>query len=186
MNLNVSIASEAHASYAPIICKSIADSAQERGIGRGKRKIEMIANKITSGQAIIAFYNNEFAGFSYIESWDDDKYVANTGLIIVPKFRSMGLAKKIKLLAKILASQKYPNAQLISLTTSLPVMKLNSDLGYKPVTYSELPKDQNFWNACQSCPNFKALKDKNFKMCFCTAMILSNIQSTISKNNYAQ
>ncbi len=172
MKLNVEIASAVHVSYATAISQLIAESAQDRGIGRGKRCAKEITKKIKSGHALIAFYGNQLAGFSYIDTWDEESFVVNTGLIVVPKFRSLGIAKKIKTLAIQLAKTKYPKASIFSLTTSLPVMKMNTDLGYEAVTYSELPQDQNFWKGCFSCPNYKNLKEKNNKMCFCTAMLL--------------
>lgn len=180
MKLNVEIASAVHVSYATSVCQHIAESAKDRGIGRGKRYPNDIAKKIEKGDAIIAFYEGQLAGFSYIETWDDKKFVVNTGLIILPQFRNLGIAKKIKTLAIKLARLKYPTANIFSLTTSLPVMKMNTNLGYQPVTYSELPTDQSFWKGCQSCPNYKNLKDKNYKMCFCTAMLMLGSQEELN------
>ncbi|HRG91111.1 MAG TPA: hypothetical protein PLW44_18940, partial [Chitinophagales bacterium] len=57
------------------------------------------------------------------------------------------------------------------LTTGLAVMKINSDLGYEPVTYSELTDDEEFWKGCQSCVNFQILQSKERKNCLCTAML---------------
>ena len=50
-------------------------------------------------------------------------------------------------------------------------MKLNSDLGYKPVTFSELTDDQTFWDGCQTCRNYDILTRTNRKMCLCTGML---------------
>ncbi|MEN8879541.1 MAG: GNAT family N-acetyltransferase, partial [Polaribacter sp.] len=66
---------------------------------------------------------------------------------------------------------KFPNAKVFSITTGLAVMKLNSDLGYKPVTFSELTDDQTFWNGCQTCKNFDILTRTERKMCLCTGML---------------
>lgn len=180
MNFTVEIADETHVSYATTICQLIADSARTRGTGRGKRSPEKIIEKIRSGQAIIALANHQLAGFSYIDAWDEDTLVVHTGLIIAPEFRAMGLAKKIKMAAIHLTAVKYPKAKLFSITTSMAVMKINSELGYRPVTYDQLPKDQNFWKGCESCPNYSALRSKNNQMCFCTAMILEKIEQRIN------
>ena len=50
-------------------------------------------------------------------------------------------------------------------------MKINSELGYEPVTYSELTDDEEFWKGCQSCVNFQILQSKERKNCLCTAML---------------
>jgi hypothetical protein len=57
------------------------------------------------------------------------------------------------------------------LTTGLPVMKINSELGYEPVTYSELTQDEDFWAGCKSCVNYDILMSKERKNCLCTAML---------------
>ena len=50
-------------------------------------------------------------------------------------------------------------------------MKINSDLGYEPVTYSELTNDEEFWKGCRSCVNYEILMSKGRKNCMCTAML---------------
>jgi hypothetical protein len=50
-------------------------------------------------------------------------------------------------------------------------MRINSGLGYKPVTYSELTDDEAFWKGCQSCVNFEILQSKSRTNCLCTAML---------------
>ena len=50
-------------------------------------------------------------------------------------------------------------------------MKINSDLGYEPVTYSELTDDEDFWAGCKSCVNYDILMSKERKNCMCTAML---------------
>jgi hypothetical protein len=50
-------------------------------------------------------------------------------------------------------------------------MKINSDLGYLPTTFSELPVDDNFWKGCESCVNYDILTRTNGKICLCTGMI---------------
>ena len=111
------------------------------------------------------------AGFCYIETWSHGKYAVNSGLIVAPSYRKMGLAKRIKRRAFELSREKYPDAKLFGITTSLAVMKINSELGYKPVTFSELTSDDVFWQGCQSCPNYDVLNRMERKMCLCTGML---------------
>ena len=70
-----------------------------------------------------------------------------------------------------LSREKYPESKIFGLTTGLAVMKINSDLGYEPVTYSELTQDENFWKGCQSCVNYDILMSKGRQNCMCTAML---------------
>ena len=167
----VQVASIDHLSYAEAICELIEDAAQKRGTGIAKRDPEYIRTKMRDGKAVIALKGEELAGFCYIETWSHHKYVANSGLIVSPLFRKEGLARKIKETAFDLSRKKYPDAKLFGITTSLAVMKINSDLGYKPVTFSELTTDEEFWNGCRSCPNFDILTRTNRKMCLCTGML---------------
>ncbi|RMG22553.1 MAG: GNAT family N-acetyltransferase [Bacteroidetes bacterium] len=171
MNIEVTVAGEQHHEYAQAICDLIEEAAKARGTGIAKRQPAYILQKMKEGKAVIALAEGRLAGFCYIESWDDKKYVANSGLIVSPDFRNMGLAKRIKQKAFELSRQKYPDAKLFGITTSLAVMKINSQLGYKPVTFSELTQDEVFWSGCQSCPNFDVLSRNNRKLCLCTGML---------------
>jgi len=144
----------------------------KRGTGIAKRSPAYIQEKILEGKAVIAFdEKNVWAGFCYIESWQSGEYVANSGLIVSPEFRNSGVAKMIKKEIFELSKSIYPNAKIFGLTTGLAVMKINSELGYEPVTYSELTNDEQFWNGCKSCVNYDILTSKNFKNCLCTSMM---------------
>jgi hypothetical protein len=171
MKIQIHVALPEHAVYAQAICDLMAESAKARGTGIATRKPEYVAEKLKSGKAIVALVDGELGGFSYIETWSHNKYVANSGLIVNPKFRRHGLARKIKAAIFNLSRTKYPDAKIFGITTSLPVMKINSDLGYKPVTFSELTQDDDFWAGCNSCPNVDILKRNERKMCLCTAMM---------------
>lgn len=148
-------------------------AAKQRGTGIAKRKPEYIRAKMEEGKAVIAIdtEKNQLAGFSYIESWDDKKYIANSGLIVHPHYRKMGLGRRIKKRVFKLSRTKYPDAKIFGITTSMAVMKINSDMGYKPVTFSELTQDEAFWKGCQSCPNYDILTNENRKDCLCTGML---------------
>jgi hypothetical protein len=168
----VCVAGQAHAHYAQQICDEMAASAKARGTGIAKRSPEYIVEKITEGKAVIALTTEGlWAGFCYIETWGHGSYVANSGLIVSPEFRKSGLAKRIKQHIFELSRSKYPHAKIFGLTTGLAVMKINSELGYEPVTYSELTNDDAFWAGCKSCVNYEILMSKERKNCMCTAML---------------
>jgi len=171
MDFKVQVASVAHVGYAEEICRLMEESAKVRGTGIAKRKPEYIQNKMLEGKAIIAFLNSQLAGFCYIESWGDKKFVANSGLIVRPEFRKSGLARLIKQKAFELSRKKFPDAKIFGITTSLAVMKINTELGYKPVTFSELTDDDAFWRGCESCVNYDILQRNSRRMCLCTAML---------------
>ena len=170
-NIIVKVATPDDAKYAVKISNEIEASAKARGTGIAKRSPEYIAQKINEGKAVIALTNEgTWVGFCYIETWEGE-YVANSGLIVAPEFRKSGIAKAIKQKIFELSREKYPDAKLFGLTTGLAVMKINSDLGYEPVTYSELTQDEKFWEGCKSCVNYEILMSKERKNCMCTAML---------------
>lgn len=161
-----------HVVHAETICNEMFESAKARGTGIARRKPEYVAKKMEEGKAVIALHKDgTWAGFCYIETWGHGDYVANSGLIVNPNFRKVGLAKAIKKRVFELSRERYPKAKLFGLTTGLAVMKINSELGYEPVTYSELTQDEEFWKGCQSCINFNILVSKERKNCMCTAML---------------
>ena len=167
----VQVATEEHYSYAEQICDEMAASAKARGTGIAKRKPEYIRLKMSEGKAVICLTTaGAWVGFCYIETWDHGKFVANSGLIVAPDYRKSGIATYIKAMAFKLSRTKYPEAKIIGLTTSLAVMKINSELGYLPVPFSELPKDEDFWKGCSSCVNFDILNRTNRAHCLCTGM----------------
>lgn len=158
--------------YSVIITDEMASSAAARGTGIARRSPDYIEKKIDEGKAVIALTkNNEWVGFCYIETWSHGEYVANSGLIVVPQYRKGGVAKKIKKSIFDLSRKLYPEAKIFGLTTGLAVMKINSELGYEPVTYSELTQDEQFWAGCKSCVNYDILMSKDRKNCMCTAML---------------
>ncbi len=167
----VVVAGPEHFQFAERICDLIEIAAAARGTGIAKRKAAYIRMKMSEGKAVIALCGEDVAGFCYIETWNHGKYAVNSGLIVAPDYRKRGLAKKIKKRAFDLSRQRYPNAKLFGITTSLAVMKINSDLGYRPVTFSELTSDDEFWESCQSCPNYDVLTRMKRTMCLCTGML---------------
>jgi len=169
--MKIVIADKSHSIYAEIICDTIAEAAQVRGTGIAKRQPEYVISKMENNNAVIALDGDKFAGFCYIEAWSHGKFVANSGLIVHPGYRNKGLAKQIKKVVFEHSITKFPDSKVFSITTGLAVMKMNSDLGYKPVTFSELTDDQSFWKGCQTCKNFDVLTRTEQKMCLCTGML---------------
>ncbi len=147
------------------------EAAKQRGTGIAKRDPGYVRNKMEEGKAIVALDGENLAGFCYIESWDEKKYIANSGLIVHPDYRGRGLGRRIKKKIFELSRNTYPNAKIFGITTSMAVMKINSDMGYRPVTFSELTQDEKFWKGCQSCPNYDILTSKDRKGCLCTGML---------------
>jgi len=169
--MKIVIANESHFKYAQVICDTIAESAKIRGTGIAKRTPEYIQQRLKNGNAIIALDKDKFAGFCYIEVFGNKKLVANSGLIVHPDYRNQGLAKKIKKAIFDLSRSKFPDAKIFGITTGLAVMKMNYELGYKTVTFSELTDDDEFWKGCQACKNFDILTRTERKMCLCTGML---------------
>ena len=169
--ISVEFAQEEHAKYAERICTLIYESALQRGTGIARRSNEYIASKITGGKAVVALEGEKLVGFSYIESWGHGDYVATSGLIVDPDYRNLGLARRIKEKTFELARMRFPFAKIFSITTSLPVMKLNSRMGYKPVTFSELTDDEEFWQGCKGCIYYDILQRNYRRMCLCTGML---------------
>lgn len=168
----VRVANHLDTHYALRITDEMESSAKARGTGIAKRSPEYIAKKMLEGKAVIALMpSGQWVGFCYIEEWSHGKFVANSGLIVSPEFRKSGVAKLIKKKVFELSREKYPSAKIFGLTTGLAVMKINSDLGYEPVTYSELTDDEEFWAGCKSCVNYDILMSKGRKNCMCTAML---------------
>lgn len=169
--LTVEVASDKHLIYVDEILKTIEEAAKVRGTGIAKRKPEYVAQKIKEAKAVIALQGEKFAGFSYIETWEHKQYVTTSGLIVHPDFRGLGLAKRIKDLTFSLARTRWPHAKIFSLTSGAAVMTMNTQLGYKPVTFAELTSDETFWKGCEGCVNVDVLKRTDRKYCICTGML---------------
>ncbi len=185
MDAKVWLADQTHLSYANPICHLMAEAAEQRGTGIAKRTPEYIIRKMEEGKAVIALQGDKLAGFCYIESWGHEQYVANSGLVVDPRFRRTGLAKRIKRKIFELSRERYPNAKIFGITTSLAVMKINSELGYKPVTFSELTTDESFWTGCQSCPNYDILERTERDHCLCTGMLFTQNPTPLNNQNKA-
>ena len=172
MDIHVMVADESHVAYADEVCEEILVSARERGTGIARRTPEYISEKILAGKAIIAIAEDgRFAGFSYIETWGGKEYVANSGLIVAHAFRGIGLAMRIKRKIFEHSRKLFPNAKIFSITTGAAVMKMNYELGFRPVTFAALTDDPEFWKGCQGCRNYGILDANEHRMCLCTGLL---------------
>ena len=169
--IDVVVADESHEKYVDTILETISEAAKVRGTGIAKRTHEYVANKMREAKAVIALDGDKFAGFSYIETWQDKKYVTTSGLIVHPDYRGRGLAKRIKDMTFTLARTRWPHAKIFSLTSGAAVMAMNTQLGYKPVTFADLTQDEAFWKGCEGCVNVDILHRTGRKYCICTGML---------------
>lgn len=170
-NIEILVASPEHEVYVDTILDTIAEAAKVRGTGIAKRTHEYLTTKMKEAKAVIALEGNRFAGFSYIETWGNKQYVTTSGLIVHPDFRNKGIAKRIKDMTFTLARKRWPHAKIFSLTSGAAVMAMNTQLGYKPVTFADLTDDEAFWRGCEGCVNVDVLHRTGRKYCICTAML---------------
>ena len=170
-DITVMVADASHEKYVDTILDTIEKAAKVRGTGIAKRTHEYVATKMKEAKAVIALYGDEFVGFSYIETWGNKQYVTTSGLIVDPKFRGLGVAKRIKDLTFTLARTRWPHAKIFSLTSGAAVMTMNTQLGYQPVTFADLTDDEAFWRGCEGCINVDVLHRTGRKYCICTAML---------------
>lgn len=170
-DIEIAVADASHVKYIDEILDTIARAAKVRGTGIAKRSPDYVRQKMLEHKAVVALHGEEFAGFSYIESWSNKTFVANSGLIVADRFRGIGLASRIKRRIFELSRERFPHAKIFSLTTGAAVMKMNNELGYRPVTFSQLTDDEAFWKGCESCVNFDILQRNGRNMCLCTGML---------------
>lgn len=190
MKVDIIVAGQAHFKYADEIAELMSESSKAKGTNLAKRTPEYIREKMEYHKAIIAVLpDGILAGFSYIETWSHTKFVANSGLIVAPKFRKSGLARQIKRKIFNLSIEMYPYAKIFSITTDNAVMKINSELGFRPVTFSELTQEKEFWDGCKGCRNFDILERNNYRICLCTALLYDpaeHAQKLYTKQNLRQ
>ncbi|RFP63600.1 GNAT family N-acetyltransferase [Hymenobacter lapidiphilus] len=177
------VAEAADAQHAETLCQWYAESARQRGVGIAKRDPNYLIKKLEKGDSVIAFIEGELAGFCYIETFEDAKFVVNSGLIVNTELRKEGLGRAIKECVFELSRTKYPAAKIFGITTSAAVMKINSELGYRPVTFPELTQSEDFWKGCASCKNYPILQENERKMCLCTGMVYDKLQDRFSQQS---
>jgi len=172
----VRIANADDAMYTELLCEWYEESARMRKTGIAKRNPVYLERKMRNGNAVIAFDDeDQVAGFSYIETYEEEKFVVNSGLIVRTDLRSSGIGREIKHAVFELSRTKFPKSKIFSITTSLAVMRMNTKLGYKPVTFSELTQSDEFWNGCKSCKNYHILMENDRERCICTGLVYDNL-----------
>lgn len=177
--IRILVAEACHEKYVDEILDTIRIAAKKRGTGIAERTHEYVATKMKEGKAVLALDENDrFAGFSYIETWGNRHYVTTSGLIVHPDFQGLGIAKRIKDYTFALARVRWPHAKIFSLTSGDAVMKMNTALGYVPVSFNQLTDDDAFWHGCEGCTNHDILMAKNRKFCICTGMLYDPEQHT--------
>lgn len=168
----ITTASCEHLSQVDSICQQMAESARNRGTGIGGRSPEDLCQKVLDGKAVIATLpDGQWVGFAYVDSWEGGRFVSQSGLIVNPAYRQQGIAKHIKYALFALSRRLFPKAKIFSITTNQAVMSLNTQLGFRPVAFAELPQEANFWGKCASCQNCDILARMNRKYCLCTGML---------------
>ena len=170
-NIRIVVAEAAHEIYVDTILATIEEAAKKRGTGIAKRTHEYVATKMKEAKAILALDGDKFAGFSYIETWGNKHYVTTSGLIVHPDYQGRGVAKRIKDYTFTLARIRWPHAKIFSLTSGDAVMKMNTALGYVPVSFNQLTDDEAFWRGCLGCCIHNLLEVKERRFCICTGML---------------
>lgn len=172
--------------YADEICRETEASAIARGTGIAKRSVESVAQKMRDGKAVVALTGNgQWVGFAYLHSWENGKYISNSGLIVSPAFRNSGVARAIKERIFKMSRRMYPEAKIFSITSGAAIMKMNTQLGFEPVTYNDITHDELFWEGCKGCVNYDVLNGKKKGNCLCTAMLFDPAkQEAVEKPQY--
>jgi hypothetical protein len=182
-NIEIVVANASHVEFAEQICAEIEAAALLRGTGIAKRDPLLIRKKIENSQAIIALDGNELVGFCYIQLWSNNEMASSSGLIVVPTYRKLGIAAKVKAAGLELVRSRFPKAKTFGITTNLQVIKINTALGFVPTAFSEITKDEAFWDQCRSCPNYDILQRTGRKLCLCVAMIAQSYESLMDVGN---
>lgn len=169
---SVQIATAAHIPYIPAILDAIYVASKVPGNSIVMRDPDYLALKMKEGKAVIALHGDEFAGFCYMEAWQNGEFIANSGLIVKPEFRKQGLAREIKRQLVEAGRKLFPGSTVFGITKSPAVVKINLSLGFHKVRYQELTTDPAFWKGCETCPYYQTLVENQGKDCLCQALIL--------------
>lgn len=171
MDITVEVANEKHIPYIKDILAAIYEASKVKGNSIVMRNPDYLAVKMKEGKAVIALCGDDFAGFCYIECWQNEEFVANSGLIVKPEFRGQHLATRIKEKIFEVSRTMFPDACIFSITKSQAVIKMNTALGFKQVTYDQLTTDPKFWKGCDTCPHFQELLANGYRSCQCTGLL---------------
>ena len=171
MEINVVVANESHKHYIPDILSAIYEASQVKGNSIVMRDPDYLAQKMREGKAVIALCEGAFVGFCYLECWQDEQFVANSGLIVRPEFRGQGVATRIKQQIFEQCRKLFPDASIFGITKSEAVIRMNTKLGFERVGYDQLTHDPKFWKGCDTCPNYPVLQANQGKSCHCIGLL---------------
>ncbi len=172
MAITIEIGGDKHKKHAIKIAEMIERASEKKGTILAIRKPNYILDKIIKGKSILALDGEIIVGFCYFQNWENNEFIAHSGLIINENYLGRGLSKKIKKQIFNLSRQKFPKAKLFGLTTSAAVMKINYELGYQSVNYNQLTNDEDFWKGCKTCSNYQRLMQAKREKCKCTGMLM--------------
>ncbi len=158
------------------IVSTIDAAAQSSDIAT--RSPELITSKIEQEHAALALTTeNMVVGFGYISLYNDN-VLSHSALVVHPEYRGRGIFRGLKKTLIDIGDKLFPGVDIISLTTSLKVKKVNESLGYKAVSLKELTQDKNFWSGCKGCKQYDEMQQMKFpesensigEYCCCSAM----------------
>lgn len=171
MNIEVMVADESHKQYIPDILAAIYEASQVKGVSIVMRDPYYLAQKMREGKAVIALCEGAFVGFCYLECWQDEQFVANSGLIVRPEFRGQGVATRIKQQIFDQCRKLFPDACIFGITKSEAVIRMNTQLGFERVGYDQLTNDPKFWKGCDTCLNYPVLLANEGRSCHCVGLL---------------
>jgi len=165
----VRTALESDVGYADVASELIAQAAVDYDVAQ--RSPELLREKILHGRAVLALAGDELVGFGFWSPWQGGRFVSHSGLVVRPDKRGLMLGKRPK--SELLASSRrhFPQAILMSLTSSSAVQAMNTSLGFERVRLDQLTADPEFWRGCESCRNYAELLAHR-DHCRCDGMIL--------------
>lgn len=173
MYFEVTVATEAHIIYIKDILAAIYEASQVPGNSIVMRDPDYLALKMREGKAVIALCDDgSFAGFCYLECWQDEQFLANSGMIVKPEYRGQGLATRIKQEIVRVCHEMFPDAAIFGITKSEAIKKISLRLGFEEVPYTEITTDPKFWKGCDTCRHYDELLANGGRSCHCTALIL--------------
>lgn len=155
--------------FAEVAARLIDQAAGEHDIAR--REPGFLRSKLVSGRAALGLVGDELVAFGYWSEWEEGRFVSHSGLVVSPAYRGRGLGRRLKLVLFDSSRSRFPEATLMSLTSSEAVKALNRSLGFRVVPLERLTTDPAFWKGCETCRNVAEVRARGSRCC-CEAMIL--------------
>ncbi len=146
--------------------------AGKAGAAIAVRPEGLLEDRVANGEAVLAFLDGEFVGAGYLKTWEDGRFLSQSGVVVDPKARRMGIASAIKAKVMEVSRRNHPNAAYVSLTLSPTIEKMNRALGFDDVPYADLPQGDDFWEGCKTCPFYETLVANKRVTCNCVALRL--------------